>query len=204
MGVVAVHAVVLRGSVFPEEGPPLVGMTLMACLIDCVFLQQRFSGRSVRLMAVGATEESIFDGMGGDLEHLGATFFMALKTDARLGFWDENRVTCCVSLVAARASLLGAVVGAALPVNAGATLVATQALLVLRTRRVFLAEDDGNQPFDPRFFVVLGGVAVAGFAFFASAFWCPGVALHEVFAVGNREVSFVALDALFEFTLRLR
>src|SRR3972149_10883822 len=97
------------GSVLPEERPPLFGVAGVALLVDRVRRDQFVRHRPVRVMAVGALDLSLLDGMTGHLLDLGPYLLVALRAGRRLGQF------CGVNGMAIRAGDAPAFVGAAVP-----------------------------------------------------------------------------------------
>src|SRR3989304_5765078 len=85
VGLVAVGAALAHGGVLEDEGPPLLGMAVVAVLVDGVALQELLGGRAVRGVAVGALRRPLPRGPVGVAEALGLPDEGALGAGVVLG-----------------------------------------------------------------------------------------------------------------------
>src|SRR5437899_283376 len=129
--VVADAAVLLHRLVGAHEGAALLHVAHVAGVVDVVAHHHAGTDRAVRVVAVRARHHAFADRVArGPVDHR-PDVLVAGEAHVGLGELVAHRVARGVQLVAGRARDVAALVLAALPVDAGAALMAGQADLVL-------------------------------------------------------------------------
>src|SRR4051794_5241920 len=145
VGVVTAQAIFPYRGMFEKERSPLFGMALVASVVDRVFLQHRFGGAAVRIVAVRAGHLAFAQRHVGRAEDLRATILVALEAGFHLNHGLQRGLARYLphhgmTFATGDASRF---MRAAVPVSAVAALVATEAdrvVLLDPARRVALAE----------------------------------------------------------------
>lgn len=90
--VMAAGAVFSNRLMFPQEGPALIGMALVAGLVDRVFLQVGRCRSPVRVMAVGTDYFAFLDRMVRYFAAVRSLVLVTVKADLGLAGPDANRI----------------------------------------------------------------------------------------------------------------
>ena len=146
--IMAVGAVLHCRGMFPQERTPMLCMTVVAGLVDRGLNQHGWIRRSMRVMAVGASDLAFSERHVGRAIYLGTAHLVTAETDLGLGRFPELRIVgqrrhetaradepvlanSHVDLVASRTRQPARLVRASLPEQPNALVVALEALTIL-------------------------------------------------------------------------
>ena len=121
----AVEAVGRCRRVLPQERAALLGVALIAGLVDGVLHQLRVGRRAVGIMAIGADHLALAEGMTGTAETLCPLVLMAGEADISLGLPGQDRVIESDGVMAADTGIGRGGMGTDMPVHPDIALRAT-------------------------------------------------------------------------------
>src|SRR5712691_9492137 len=148
--IMAVRAALQDGRVLPEEGPALLRMAAVACIVERVLLQERGRDGAVRVVARRARHLALAERhvrIAQLLRALAEVAGPARVHHSRLGELVAGR-DVLHDRVTARARDVARLVAAALPEEAGALRVAREALRIALIDRGGVLLGEGDQPAD--------------------------------------------------------
>ena len=140
MRVMADRTVLLHRLVVADEGSAFFHVAGIAGVVDAIAHHHAWTGRAMRIMAIGAGDLAFSDRMAGRPVDLVPLLLMASEAHFRLRQLVANSVMGGMHLVTGGAGRILVRMAAARPVDAFAALMAGQAglaLLIGRVRRIF-------------------------------------------------------------------